>query len=98
MEYDYELIINKIKHINNNTGKHEYISIFNNFPVLGFMLCQIANLNDLRILGGYRYSISEVFRRLLIGVGELPFFSGSVPDHHDSIVYSSSTLSFMNLI
>ena len=57
MEYDYELIINKIKHINNNTGKHEYISIFNNFPVLGFMLCQIANLNDLRILGGYRYSI-----------------------------------------
>ena len=33
MEYDYELIINKIKHINNNTGKHEYISIFNNFPV-----------------------------------------------------------------
>lgn len=30
---------------------------FNNFPVLGFMLCQIANLNDLRILGGYRYSI-----------------------------------------
>lgn len=57
MEYDYELIINKIKHISNNTGKHEYISIFNNFPVLGFMLCQIANLNDLRILGGYRYSI-----------------------------------------
>lgn len=57
MEYDYELIINKIKHINNNTGKYEYISIFNNFPVLGFMLCQIANLNDLRILGGYRYSI-----------------------------------------
>lgn len=57
MEYDYELIINKIRHINNNTGKHEYISIFNNFPVLGFMLCQIANLNDLRILGGYRYSI-----------------------------------------
>lgn len=57
MEYDYELIINKIKHINNNAGKHEYISIFNNFPVLGFMLCQIANLNDLRILGGYRYSI-----------------------------------------
>lgn len=57
MEYDYELVINKIKHINNNTSKHEYISIFNNFPVLGFMLCQIANLNDLRILGGYRYSI-----------------------------------------
>lgn len=49
MEYDYELIINKIKHINNNTGKHEYISIFNNFPVLGFMLCQIANLNDIFI-------------------------------------------------
>lgn len=50
MEYDYELVINKIKHINNNTSKHEYISIFNNFPVLGFMLCQIANLNDLRQL------------------------------------------------
>lgn len=57
MEYDYELIINKIKHVNNNTGKYEHISIFNDFPVLGFMLCQIANLNDLRILGGYRYSI-----------------------------------------
>lgn len=57
MEYDYELIINKIKHINNNTGKHEYISIFNNFPILGFMLCQIANLNDLRILGGYRITM-----------------------------------------
>lgn len=89
MEYDYELIINKIKHINNNTGKHEYISIFNNFPVLGFMLCQIANLNDLRILGGYR---SEVFRRLLIGVGELSFFSGSVPDHQDSILIINTPL------
>lgn len=37
MEYDYELIINKIKHINNNTGKHEYISIGNYI-----LLCTIS--------------------------------------------------------
>lgn len=37
----------------------------------------------------------EVFRRFLVGVGELPFFSGNVPDHQDSIVYDLFFLSFI---
>ena len=37
MEYDYELIINKIKHVNNNTGKYEHISIFNDFQSNWFL-------------------------------------------------------------
>ena len=41
---------------------------------------------------------SEVLRRLLIGVGELPFFSGSVPDHQDSIVYDLFFLIFSSSI
>lgn len=82
MEYDYELIINKIKHINNNTGKHEYISIFNNFPVLGFMLCQIANLNDLRRVGKNKsylpYHILEYGHRHTHIPVKRPYF----PVHH----------------
>lgn len=41
---------------------------------------------------------TEVSRRLLIGVGELPFFSGSVPDHQDSIVYDLFFLIFSSSI
>lgn len=45
----------------------------------------------------------EVLCRLLIGVGELSFFSGGIPDHQDSIVYDlflpySSYLSYQIFI
>lgn len=37
---------------------------------------------------------SEVLRRLLIGVGELSFFPGIVPDHQYSIIYDLFTCYF----
>ena len=37
----------------------------------------------------------DVFRRLLFGVGDLTFLSGSVPDHQDSIVYDLFFLIFI---
>lgn len=37
---------------------------------------------------------SEVLRRLLIGIGGLSFFPGSVPDHQYSIIYDLFTCYF----
>lgn len=48
MEYDYELIINKIKHVNNNTGKYEHISILGSGNIDGYIKIGKTNNIDKR--------------------------------------------------